>query len=223
MWSSLSANPNLFWTDVLEHPEIPWSFPMMSANPNITLETILRNPDRGWSRNLYCCNPNFRYEHMALWDATIKNDPTSWNIFAISEHPSVTMETVMANPEFPWFSVGLLSNPSIGEAIRSYPPYGRFLQNKVAQPSKLYIGGNKTHPFSPYMWEIPYLNKVTNLLDLTYTWDTLRANLRANNHTVYNVNHLDYHDFSDTYMFAYAQRRATARLAVFKEELLQAV
>lgn len=202
-WGYLSANPNLFWSDVVEHPEVPWSFSMMSMNPNITLETILRNAKKGWSRFFYSSNANFRYEHMALWDATFGDtDTTCWNVMMVSKQPSITLEIVNAHPEFRWNPLGLLCNPSIGEVIRTHPIYGRLVQNKIARkPNRILDVG------------------VCDEVDTT--WDKLID--AENGKGILTMNHGDFLGFSTMFMSAYEERRATTRCAMFKEELLQVV
>lgn len=44
-----TENINIDYSDILNHPEIPWDYAGISYNPNITLELILLNKDKNWN------------------------------------------------------------------------------------------------------------------------------------------------------------------------------
>ena len=111
--SSFSANPNITWDIIKQHPDKDWDFFWLSQNPAITWDIVQNNPNPlGKEWNVFClsCNPNITWE-------IVQNNPNplggEWSYGNLSNNPNITWEIVRANPDKDWNFAPLSANPNI--------------------------------------------------------------------------------------------------------------
>lgn len=103
----LSLNENITWEQVVQNPEIKWSYDFLSSNKNITLDIIKANPDKNWNFN--CLSRNLSI----TWNDIVSNSQINWDWTFISSHPNITWKIIQENPNYPWCWGCVCYNPNI--------------------------------------------------------------------------------------------------------------
>lgn len=103
----LSLNESITWEEVIQNPQIKWSYDLLSSNKNITLDIIKANPDKNWNFNYFSRNLSI------TWDDIILNPQINWDWYFISSHPNITWEIIQENPNNPWCWPCVCYNPNI--------------------------------------------------------------------------------------------------------------
>jgi len=125
----LSINENITWEQVIQNPQIKWSYDLLTCNKNITLNIIKDNPDKNWNFSYLCRNLSI------TWDDIVSNPQINWDWSFISSHPNITWKIIQSNPNNPWCWACVCYNPNITLEI--------ILQSPVLKPHLLNFLENK--------------------------------------------------------------------------------
>ena len=125
----LSINENITWEQVIQNPQIKWSYDLLTSNKNITLNIIKANPDKNWNFSYLCRNLSI------TWDDIVSNPQINWDWSFISSHPNITWKIIQSNPNNPWCWACVCYNPNITLEIIIQSPFLKphilnFLENK---------------------------------------------------------------------------------------------
>jgi hypothetical protein len=122
----LSLNENITWEQVVQNPEIKWSYDFLSSNKNITLDIIKANPDKNWNFN--CLSRNLSI----TWDDIVSNSQINWDWTFISSHPNITWKIIQENSNYPWCWSCVCYNPNITfEIILQSPLLKPYIYNFI--------------------------------------------------------------------------------------------
>lgn len=114
---AISGNPNLTAEVVLRYAHVPnlWDWKLISTNIGIvpTSEIVKRcnNSSIGYLRN-----NNLSHHPLLSLDTVKVNWDSNWRWADLSEHPSITIEMILAHPDFPWVNQFICGNPNLTEA-----------------------------------------------------------------------------------------------------------
>ena len=148
-----------------------WEWDDISANPNITMQLINENPDLYWEKTGIARNPNITMEVVRGLDMELTGfedvtEEAQKNEFwlQLSINPSVTVETVLSNPDLKWDFEWLVMNPNITqEIIQSNPD----LPWKDVEVGLLY---NESTPLDYVMEYVTHGNGKHWTLEDRYSW-----------------------------------------------------
>src|SRR5436190_2248939 len=86
-WIGVSANPNVTWDFIINHPDYLWSLWSINGNPNVTLKEMSNNPI-GKQFNL----SEFSINHNVTLKDVAQNPDFPWDYNLLCENPNITLE-----------------------------------------------------------------------------------------------------------------------------------
>jgi hypothetical protein len=104
-WVNISKNKVIKWKDVVDNPDIPWSFVGLSTNPNITWDIVLENVDKEWSWQ------HLSYKEGLTWDRV--GCASSVVGEKLVSPPSLTLDIIKTHMDKNWNYYGVCSQDSM--------------------------------------------------------------------------------------------------------------
>lgn len=107
-WRLLSANKNVTWKTIQNHPEFPWNFEYASVNQNVTWNIIEENREKGWDLTWMGRNPNITLDIVEKLERDdypwITSSPCAYSEFYyyLSCSPAVSLDFVMSRQDKRW-------------------------------------------------------------------------------------------------------------------------
>ena len=119
-WQYLSCNPAISLQDIIDYPELPWSWTTVAQHPELTWEFVTLHKDKYWSWYYLTTHPNIsldvidtNIEEPWLWRAMCKRDDLTiefiekhihrdWDWKEMSLHPVITKQFYIEHLHLDW-------------------------------------------------------------------------------------------------------------------------
>lgn len=180
-WNALSYNPNLTWQHVAEHMDRPWNWSVLSRFEEVSFEFLLDREDTNWTivseyttrfaletsdgRSIpwewsyLTINPNLKWQWIEKAVASGVSPQEFSNM--LSKSPCVTLEIVLANPEFSWNWHRLSANPNFTVDMALAHPDLPWSWPALSQNASTTLDKIERYPKMP--WDHIYLSLNPNL------------------------------------------------------------
>lgn len=97
-WAYISANKNITWEHITQHPELPWMWYGISKNPSITMDLVLQNMGFPWDWGNLSTNPS----GTLTLEMVLANRDKKWNWSTLSQCLPLSEEILDQHPDLPW-------------------------------------------------------------------------------------------------------------------------
>lgn len=151
----LSANPTMTWEIVQANPDIEWNICGMARNPNIPFREVVKMAGPQYQFDLLGTNL-----HYITIEDILANPDFPWHWRSLSSHPNMTFEIIKANNQLPWDHGAVSMNPNVTIAtVDANPNYGWDLHGLSMNPNMTwdYV---QAHPKIMRYWSILVQNGV---------------------------------------------------------------